>query len=174
MSALLQRLESAVLRFIATQASGTHEVVNSFALATHALAVDAVPTGLLVQESDDARFRVNLYAGESEQRIVLPAIVVLAQVGRCLDYLPKIETVSVEITLEASCDSRAGFNSPEWMDQASRWLHGILNGQEPIDRLIEAADPDIVVSYVTPTEHARSPDGRRRIHRWTLEITASI
>lgn len=174
MSALLQRLESAIVRMIATQASGTHEVANSFALATHALSVDALPTGLLVQEDDQHQFRINLYSGESESAIVLPAVVVTCLTGRAMEDVPNIETITVEVTLEASCDSRSGFNSPAWMDQASRWMHSILDGQTPLDRLIEIAEPDIVVSYCVLTEHGRASEGRRRIHRWTLEVTASI
>lgn len=174
MSAILQTLESAFVRFLATQASSTHDVVNSFVLATHAIAVDVIPTGLLVTQDDATQFRLNLYAGESESEIELPAIVVVAQAGRSMEDVPVIQVVPVEITLEASGDSRTGFDSVAWIDQAARWLHDTLNKQEPIERDLEIADPRIAVSGVVVNDHARATDGRRRIRRWTLEVTASI
>jgi len=174
MSAICQHVESAIVRWMAQSAGEQNLLANSFALATNASRVEVIPTGLLVTHGDKASFRLNFYSGESEEKVELPAVVVTCQSGQRMDDAPNIQTCEVDMTLEVQCDSKDGFDSVEWLDQASRWMHGQLSGTTNVERELEIADPALVVSYVSNPEVGRAAEGRRRIHRWAFQVVASI
>lgn len=174
MSAICHAIESAFVRMLCQLAGSTEGVANSFALATHAKAVDVVPGGLLVYMDDAPNFTVNFYSGQSEEKVELPAIIVTCDNGQRIEEAANVQTCNVELSLEVQCDSKQGVNSVEWLDQASRWLHDLLSGSYGLARDIETADPNLVVSYVSTAECGRSAEGRRRINRWAFQIVASI
>lgn len=174
MSAILTAVESAFVRHLLNVAGEQDLGVNSFALATNAERVTVTPTGLLVGYEDTPTFEVNFYAGQSEEPVKLPAIIVECSTGQRIEDCPNIQTTTVEISLEASADSKNGFDSLAWIDQASRWLHGEISGGWPLERALEIAQPGLVVSYVSTAECARLAEGRRRVHRWSFQVTASL
>lgn len=174
MSALHQAIESAIVRMLCQNAGLTEGVANSFALATHATDVSVVPGGLLVSMDDAPSFVLNFYSGQSEEKVELPAIIVVCDTGQRIDEAPNVQRCNVEIALEVQCDSTSGVNSLEWLNQASRWLHDLLSGSYGLAHDIETADPNLVVSYVSTAECGTSVEGRRRIHRWAFEVVASI
>lgn len=174
MSAICQHIESAVTRWIVQSAQSNDDVANSFALATHAVGVEVVPTGLLVRPEDSRTFILSVYSGESESRITLPAIVVSCVSAQRMEDVENLYTADVEVNLEVQCDSTSGCNSVEWLDQASRWLHGILSAEDSLCRDLEAAEPGMIVSYVSNPDVGRAAEGRRRLHRWSFNVVASI
>jgi hypothetical protein len=174
MSAICQHLETAFVRFLIHEAGSKDKVVNSFGLATHAHDIEVVPTGLLVTMDDGVDFTLSIYSGVSEDPVKLPAIVVRCEDGQRMDDTPNIQTCQVTVELETNWDSKAGFDSVTWTDQAARWLHGTLSGQMAIAGELEIAHPGLVISYVSFPECGRSVEGRRRLSRWALEVVASI
>lgn len=174
MSAICQHIESALVRHLLQVAGNGDLLANSFALATHASRIDVTPTGLLVYTDDAPSFTLSIYSGESEERVALPAIVVVCDSATRMEEAPNVQTCNVEVSLEVSADSKEGFDSVAWLDQASRWLHGALSGKTGFARDMEACEPGLVVSYISNAECGRSVDGRRRIHRWSFQIVASI
>lgn len=174
MSAICQRLESALVRHLLQVAGNGDLLANSFALATHASRIDVTPAGLLVYLEDSPSFTLSIYSGESEESVTLPAIVVACDSAQRMEEVPNVQTCNVEVSLEVSADSKEGFDSVAWLDQASRWLHDTLSGTVGFARDLEACEPDVVISYISNAECGRGSDGRRRIHRWLFQIVASI
>jgi hypothetical protein len=174
MSAICQRIESALVRYLLQVAGNGDLLANSFALATNASQVQVTPIGLLVQMEDNASFTLNFYSGESEERVQLPAIIVVCDTAQRMEDVPNVQTCNVEVSLEVQCDSTEGVNSVAWLDQASRWLHSELSGSVALARDLEVCEPGMVVSFVSHAECGRAVDGRRRIHRWSFQIVASI
>jgi hypothetical protein len=174
MSAICQRLESAIIRWLLRSADPTEDAVSSFALATEATAVTVTPYGLLVHYGDSATFNLNFYAGESEEKQELPKLVVAASQGAPVEGCWNIHTIPVEITLAVSADSSSTVDSVAFMDQTSRWAHDLIAGTRGMMDGIEAAEPTLVVSHVTSPEIGRAPDGRMRVHRWQFDVVASM
>lgn len=174
MSAICQRVESAVTRWLLRSADPSNGLVSSFALATSAEDVTVTPTGLLVHYTDAPTLVVNFYSGESEEKQELPKVIVSATQGTPEESCPNIQRIPVEVTLSASADSTSTVNSTVWIEQASRWLHGIISGTRGAMDGIEQADENIAVSYVSPCEVGRAPDGRIRVHRWQFDVVASM
>ncbi len=171
---ICQRVESAVLKWLLEAASPSESALSSFALATDAESVTVVPTGLLVSYGDADSFTLNFYAGESEERQELPKVVVVSTQGTPEEDCPSIHRVPVEVTLCVEADSRTGFDSTAWLEQASRWLHGQISMTRGAMDGLERVDPYLVVSHVGPAETGRAPDGRKRIHRWQFDVVASL
>lgn len=171
---ICQRVESAVLKWLLEAASPSESALSSFALATDAESVTVVPTGLLVSYGDADSFTLNFYAGESEERQELPKVVVVSTQGTPVDNCPSLQKVSVEVTLCVEADSRTGFDSTVWLEQASRWIYGQISMTLGAMDGLERADPYLSVSHVSPAETGRAPDGRKRVHRWQFDVIASM
>lgn len=152
------------------EASTALDGVNVFASVSYkegATVYNTLEQAVLGSES----FTLNFYAGESEEQVTTPAVVVTCESAQEDQDVVGNALVDVNCDLMFPADSADSENVIAKIEAASVWLHQMLRRTD-LAAMVNNQHQELTVCGVDPSgfQSARVADGRQRVHRYSARL----
>lgn len=172
MSLICQKLESAIIRWLAYESVWSVGGLDGFALVTKLEGSTIINTGLRAKLGAE-EFTVNLYAGQSEGVVTLPAVVVAVTDADEVPNRSGNYWCRVDITLEYQGQTLSGSTSVLGAIEASNtWLDELLS-HDDLHLRLSKHEANFACQWIEDKRSGRSVGGQRRIAEYGFRAYCS-